>query len=289
MLVKNWCKYVIKLLKLVVPPFFWLIIRRVKSILSTLTYRNQQQGYENLELINSIIDKTIIIKKCMYTERKIYIDSFRVFAALILSNRDISRVVELGGAAGYHFFNLKTALPSKELRWTIVETSLFCEVASRREDLHPLHFCDNLQEAFSSYSGEVDLLYCSRALQYLTDPITTLNEICKLAPKFIFLSGIAFSPDRDIHVYEQISEISSNGPQIVGVKPSVKKVRYNMKLIPQQVIEQILDTEYVILLRISEEPLVHIYKGQTIPYNGIWAVRKDLVDEKNRPRWDLLG
>jgi putative methyltransferase (TIGR04325 family) len=253
-----------------------------------MTDRNQQSGYENLELINSIIDKTVIIKESMQAERRIYIDSFRVFAALILGNRDVTRVVDLGGAAGYHYFNLKTALPSKELKWTIVETSLFCEVASRREELHPLIFCDNLEEAFSQ-SGEVDLLYSSRALQYLNDPIKTLNEICKLAPKFIFLSGIAFSPDKDIHVYEQISKISSNGPQIDGVRPSTKKVRYNLKLIPQQAIEEILEIEYVILLRISEEPLVHIYKGQIIPYTGLWAVRKDLVDEKNHPRRDLLG
>lgn len=268
----------LKLLRLTIPPVFWLMILKAKSILSSMTVKNQQSGYENLELINLIIDKTIIIKKSMQAERKIYIDSFRVFAALILGNRDITHVVDLGGAAGYHYFNLKTALPSKELKWTIVETSLFCEVASTKEELHPLFFCDNLQEAFSSQTGEVDLLYCSRAFQYLNDPIKTLNEICILAPKFIFLSGIAFSPDSDIHEYEQISEISSNGPQVDGIRPSAKTVRYKMELIPQQVIEEILEKEYAILLRISEEPSVHTYNGQTIPYNGLWAVRKDLVD-----------
>ena len=265
-------------LKLFIPPIVFLIPRVYSKIIKRIRPQKTFDSYENSALIDAIIEKTIIAKENIHKEKRINIDAFRIFVAMALGNCETKRIVDLGGAAGYHYFNAKRMHTSKELNWVIVETPLFCKKAKEISELSEIRFCDNVSDAFETLSGEVDLVYCSRALQYFGDPFAILKEICSLSPKNIFISGIPESPDNQIHKHVQTSKMSDNGPQVhKGKSPNLGDVEYSLQLLPTNMIEEVLNAKYSIELRIDEEPQAHIFKGQKIPFKGIWAVRRDIL------------
>jgi len=268
----------VNLIKLLMPPLFIIIYQKTKRYLQNLSIHRLPTGYENLLLINTVIEKSITAKNKMESQKLINMDSFRIFVAMALGNGEINRVIDLGGASGYHFFSAMLLPNSRNFEWVVVETPLFSEEAKKREELKEIIFCDNIYEAFSALENDVDLVYCSRALQYIDDPIRVLREICAANPKYIFITGIAFSPDDEIHLYSQRSELQNNGPQVNQRKlQKLEQVEYPLQLFPRKKIEEILTENYSIELRIDEDSQVHLFEGKKIGYNGLWAVRRDIV------------
>jgi putative methyltransferase (TIGR04325 family) len=234
-------------------------------------------GYENPNLVETIIRKTILAKENIASEKRIHLDAIRVFLPFALAKNEINNVLELGGGAGYHYFNVATAGLIKELNWTILETPEFCKQAEKYQELKKIKFIDNLNSINLRTYGEFDLVYCSRALQYFDDPISILNQIVSFNPKYIYLTGITFSPDNEFHSYTQVSQLSNNGPQVGKMSIENVSVDYRLQLLPQVMLEGELNERYSIELRINEEQAVHNYHGIEIPYKGIWAIRRDLT------------
>ena len=263
-----------RVLKLFIPPALLILARNTLSFITRDRTDNNFVSYENPKLIKSVIEKTIIAKQNILGNHQINIDSFRILAAFALGKNEINSIVDLGGAAGYHYFTAKSAFPESELKWAVVETKMLVQAAQDKNDLKEIIFCNTIQQAFTSLSNNVDLVYSSRAFQYIDEPIATLKEITALKPRYIFLTGIAFSPDDDVHEIIQVSALRDNGPQSSNRKSRNTKIMYKLQLFPRAVIEDILKTDYNIELRIDEDPVVHIYKGKPISYNGLWAVRK---------------
>jgi putative methyltransferase (TIGR04325 family) len=265
-----------RVLKLFTPPVVFVLARKALSCIARNQIANDNVSYENPKLVDSVIEKTVLAKKNIEENQRINIDSFRILVAFALGKSDINSIVDLGGAAGYHYFTAKTTFPNMQLNWTVVETRMLVHAAQNKSELNEITFCTNIQEAFTSLSNNVDLVYSSRAFQYLEDPIASLKEITALKPRYIFLTGIAFSPDDDVHEIIQVSELRDNGPQFSNGKVRNAEVMYKLRLYPRSVIENILNPEYNIQLRIDEDPIVHTYKGRPVSYNGIWAARKPI-------------
>jgi putative methyltransferase (TIGR04325 family) len=262
--------------KLFVPPVLWgvgvkIYFRFIKKGL-TRTIR----GYENPMLVKSVIRKTLTARDEIHSTKKINVDANRVFLPFALSKTEITSVLELGGGAGYHFYNAQAAGLTKGVKWAILETSEMCEQVKKSGELQELLFEDSISKVDQLFAGGIDLVYCSRALQYFPDPLSTLHQVCALKPKFIFITGIAFSPDDKIHETQQKSELSNNGPQVKSRESIRTFVEYDIRYLPETMIEQIISKEYSIELRTNEEPAVHTYRGTEIAYRGIWAVRNDL-------------
>jgi putative methyltransferase (TIGR04325 family) len=264
----------LRIIMLVTPPFILILVRKALKFIAHHQPGPNYKSYENPKLINAVIEKTILARDDIENYQKINIDSFRIFVAFALGNCEIQSIVDVGGAAGYHYFSARTAFPRKQFKWVVVETRMLVQEAQKKNELNDLIFCDNIPEAFKTLSNEVDLVYSSRAFQYLEDPITSLKEITELKPRHIFLTGIAFSPDNEVHEITQISALKDNGPQVSRRKIRDEEIVYKLKLYPRSMFEDILKSGYRIELQIDEDQVVHTYKGKHIPYNGIWAVRK---------------
>jgi putative methyltransferase (TIGR04325 family) len=266
-----------KTLRIFLPPIIYTLGIRLYRTLKNNKQRNNLSGYANPILVGNVIQKTVLANQNMQAEKRIYLDAIRVFLPFALARHQIKSVLELGGGAGYHYFNAMAAGLVNETSWTIFESPEFCRQAKTYPELNKLRFIDNLLTIPVRTLEEIDLIYCSRALQYFDNPVELLRQILLIKPKYVYLTGITYSPDSEIHEFTQKSELSSNGPQVVKINAGEISVDYKLKLLPESLVEKEFDENYSIELRINEEPVVHIYRGIEIPYRGIWAVRKDLL------------
>jgi putative methyltransferase (TIGR04325 family) len=266
-----------RILYQVLPPAVYLLGKKVYSKIVINKLTPILTGYENSELVESVIRKTIIAKKRLITNRTVNQDAFRVFLPFALANEKIVNVVEIGGGSGYHYFNALVGNVSKELNWTILETQELCNQAKNRTELSEIQFISDLKSISGNLNSEIDLIYCCGSLQYVPDPISTIKQICELNPKYIFITRTPFSPDEGIYTYMQSSPLSSNGPSSTDGNLNKKIVQYEMQLVPESVIQEIIKQNYSIEMYTDEDQAVHHFKGKTISYRGIWAVRKDLA------------
>jgi putative methyltransferase (TIGR04325 family) len=264
-------------IKLLLPPIILSLAVKLYGKLKNNVIRKNLSGYENPILVENVIKKSLSAKESIFAEKKINLDAIRVFLPFALAKIQIKSVLEFGGGAGYHYFNAAAAGLVDEINWTIVETPEFCKQASNYKELSKIKFIHNLESANSIEHEDVDLIYCSRALQYFDDPFKTLRQILSINAKYLYLTGITFSPDNEIHEYTQKSLLSSNGPQAEEIETANFLVDYKLQLLPERMVEKEITQFYSIELRINEEPVVHLFRGKEIPYKGIWAIRRDLV------------
>ena len=98
-------------------------------------------------------------------------------------------IVDFGGGLGGTFINNRD-LVSVGQHWAVIEQPTF--VAAGQELAHdyglPLEFHNNLHGLGCS----IDLLILSSVLQYLPSPYEILQQVLKLAPKFILIDRTAF-------------------------------------------------------------------------------------------------
>jgi putative methyltransferase (TIGR04325 family) len=266
---------------LFLPPVVPLIWRKINPVFLAALGRSNITDYTDVRLIKHVVNQSIAASKILKENRKINIDSFRVFFAIAMSPEKPSSVVDLGGAGGYHYLNAKTAYGEAALNWTIVETPEFCMHARQQSELNDVHFTSSLTEAFNRYDNDVDLFMCSRALQYLPNPLDALREACIALPKRIFLTGLAFSPDGESKRIKQYSSLTSNGPQTGNVSMKQTMVEYELQLLSRSAVEEIISQNFVILYETVEEARVHKLGSQHIPYTGIYAARKDIFSQTN--------
>ena len=269
------------LLALIVPPIVVLIWGKLRPIFLVVLRKSKITEYTDPILIEHVVSQTIEASKVVIDERKINLDSFRVFFALAMSPEKPTSVVDLGGAGGYHYFNAKVAFGKSALKWAVVETPEFCRYAKQSRELEEIYFTSSVTDAFNYFDNDVELFYSSRALQYLPNPLEILREACAMRPKYIFLSGLTFSPNGKSKKIKQHSSLASNGPQVRNVVTKQATVNYELQLLSQSAVDEIILENFVILYKTVEEPRVHKLKSLIIPYSGIYAVRKDIFSQVN--------
>lgn len=117
-------------------------------------------------------------------------------------------MLDFGGAAGLHFFVVKQAFPQRDFRWAIVETPLMTREAARFADDH-LRFFATIDEAVR-WLGQVALVHCVSALQYVPAPEAMLGQLLALRAPTILWAKLMLGKQRE-H-FTQISRLRDNGP-----------------------------------------------------------------------------
>lgn len=112
------------------------------------------------------------------------------------------RVLDFGGGCGFHYFRVSHAV-QVPLRWAIVETKTMAERAAKLASGHFAVY-STIEEA-SAALGNIDLIHASSAIQYVPDPLRTLQALA--APRARFLALLRFP------VW--------NGPTVVGLQRSL--------------------------------------------------------------------
>jgi putative methyltransferase (TIGR04325 family) len=202
----------------------------------------------------------------LYSQKPILADyaiSRQLLSIFILSKKKLLRVIDFGGACGAHYFIANHFLKgSVKIKWHVVETYDMVQKGKLLED-GQLMFFEDIKEAIADYHG-VDLLLSSSALQYVPNPLKTMDEISKCAAEYIFLTRLPLLEHNIGQIITiQTSNYSANGP---GPLPNGMKdglVRYPITLLEKGLLESKIKERYEELI-LFEEGVAHYFKGAKI-------------------------
>jgi putative methyltransferase (TIGR04325 family) len=167
-------------------------------------------GYDDTLLIDVIIRKTAALRDGRRIDDVLAGETLLpTIAGIAAAGNDRPlTVLDFGGAAGLHSFVAKQAFPQCEFRWAIVETPLMTREAARFADDH-LRFFTSIDEAMR-WLGQVALVHCVSALQYVPEPEAMLGQLLALRAPTILWAKLMLGAQRE--AFTQISRLRDNGP-----------------------------------------------------------------------------
>jgi putative methyltransferase (TIGR04325 family) len=208
-----------------VPPVLIPAIRGLRTRMGSRVYSSYAEaladctvdGYENNAIVDVVVEKTVRYRnELLASKAPLQIDATSAYTvcsilASIGSSRQI-KVLDFGGAAGAHYFLVRSILPSSfELSWIVVETPAMVEKAEALLSNEELHFSDNLDHA-ANQLGRIDLLHTSGALQCVDSPYEYLRTLVGLSAEFIALNRLGLTRGGHDVITVHQSWLSWNGP-----------------------------------------------------------------------------
>ncbi|WP_024343033.1 hypothetical protein [Bradyrhizobium japonicum] len=169
------------------------------------------EGYENEELVETILRKTIAFQAE---------ENWPLVA-------NVGSVLDFGGGAGIHYKIARQTSP--DTRWAVVETPAMVRRASKLAT-NRLRFFSEIHDA-ADWLGSIDLMHSNGAIQYVDDAIGTVKALCAARPATMVWYRVPIS-NGSAKKETQKSFLSHNGPGKMAVE-SDKVVKYTRCWIPQ--------------------------------------------------------
>ena len=195
--------------KSVPDPLVMSFVQRVKRKL--FPPREVIEGYENPELVETILLKTINYKPS---------GNWPLVQGL-------NTVLDFGGGAGLHYKVARRQSP--DIRWAVVETPAMVrrakELATNR-----LMFFERIEEA-ADWLGNVDLIHSNGAIQYAPNAFEIIRDLCSVRPAQLVWHRVPIS-DGEARREVQTSFLSDNGPGKLS-SAAEKLVRYERSWISE--------------------------------------------------------
>jgi putative methyltransferase (TIGR04325 family) len=150
-----------------------------------------------------------------------------LFAATQVSSTPL-RVLDFGGACGFHYFASQRLGVST--RWAVVETPAMAERASSLET-NELKFFSTI-DAASRWLEGVDFVHSSGALQYTPTPSETLDQLLALSAPVIMWSRMALA-EGAASTSMFTSTLSAHGPGSMPAGVADAAVSYSTTALPR--------------------------------------------------------
>lgn len=203
--------------------------------------------YDNLLLAEVVTKKTqVYVNKS--TEGVLPNSNYLSLLTAFHMISETRTVVDFGGAAGIHYFLSKSFVPNLK-SWTVIETKAMVEQQEQNGE-EKLKFCT--MDDLVNIDLDCDLLYLSGALQYVEDPIKTLNQLIRIEPKLILISRTPFNQKDTKAIFTQTSKLSSNGPGPLPSKYKDRKIKYDVNVPNYSQVVAMLENKYSIQWTCSE-------------------------------------
>lgn len=104
------------------------------------------------------------------------------------------RLIDFGGSLGSSYYQNRSFLQQLDLvSWNIVEQTHFVEVGKRDFESHELYFFSTMSDCLSV--KPIDCVLLSSVLQYLSDPLSVIDEICRLGIETVVVDRCGFTLD----------------------------------------------------------------------------------------------
>jgi putative methyltransferase (TIGR04325 family) len=238
----------------------WLrgILARISRLLNnsltkffTRSEQNIAKTYEDLELIQSIVKKTLEYAQVIQKKNSIPISSIRTILPFALGKfgKRIT-VLDFGGGAGVSFIEAKHFYPNSDFKWIILETQTMVRIAKQLHvNTKELKFIENLEEIENL---QVDLIIANSSLQYTPNPLELLKKITKLKARYLYITRMPLTELSSVSVL-QTSMLKDNGPQTNGIDKSRTKVQVPANIVRRIELEAILEIDYDTKHKILEE------------------------------------
>lgn len=184
-----------------------------------------------------------------------------LFAALLgLLHHKPIRVLDFGGAAGGAHDRSTAWFPEATFDWRIVETASMAALA-RPEAHSEVTYFTQADDAVGAWEGPPHLILLGSTLQYLEEPLATLQALAKLRAESIVLTRTPLADSDSSHFLVQSSRLSENGPGEVPDGFVDKKVRYPVTFVPERHVFNLLQQNYRLVRYMVEEAHLRRLKG----------------------------
>ncbi len=274
-------KIATKYLKQFIPPILISLIKNKPLIRQHKDWNSAKDdakhGYENIDLINLVIEKTINYSKQIYESNHCDISDLSPLISMSMIYSNSINVIDWGGGAGSHFYAVQKILPpGVKINWCVIETKTMVEQCKKRICEPGLHFYEHLDEAKIFLNNQIDLVFSNSALQYSSEPLSTIRSLIELQPENIFITRTPFSDFEDKMYFVQSSVIIGNGPgqSYSGSIDINQKVKYPLVIVNYQKVLDLLENDFNIKLSWSENNKAFKSKNVKIQTMGLMASKK---------------
>lgn len=230
------------------------------------------QGYQNPDLVNTIIEKNLIFKNNLNSNTTFKLDSLRTIIGMGSTNSNENlKVLDFGGGGGYHYQIAKTYYGNtKNIYWNVVETSKLAQEAQTRLSDDKLKFFNNINEAAENLK-EIDLVFTSSALQYTPEPLDFLKKLIAIKAKHLYITRTPFNDLNEPLISIQSSLLSNNGPGALPSNINDCLIQYPIHLAEKEKIEKLISSQYNIRFYFEEEKNIFNINNKMIHMYGYFC------------------
>ena len=212
--------------------------------------------YEDPGVIEIVSKKTEAYRKSLLANKDKTVETRQsaqnMFVLSCISYDRPLDVLEIGGACGASYFELNQLLPGKIKSWHVVETPSMADVGARLFKDEKLAFYDHLNTAVSQVEN-LDLLIAQGVLQYLRNPLQTLEFILNLGFAYVYITRTVVGDGiKQPIVAKQVIDISAHGPGPAPKGFGNRKTSQPITIVPSKSISSIITNGHVVLYSFSE-------------------------------------
>jgi len=183
------------------------------------------------------------------------------YTALSLAASDAEegiRVLDIGGGAGYEFFSVASIFRNVPVsQWIVIEqTELAGHIQSNFE--HPIL---RYQADLNNIASKIDLVILSGSLQYLPNPMKTLEEALALNPSHVVISRTPYW-DKSSRLTKQLGWKHINGPD-------GKRLAYPFWVLAEREVARLFSSSYRKVLDCHDGQLMYVSKHGFLPYRSL--------------------
>ncbi|MFN7684627.1 MAG: methyltransferase, TIGR04325 family [Oligoflexia bacterium] len=267
-----------RVIKQICPPFIWSAVSRLKPRLkwegcySSYAEALKAAGgsYSDPKILEKVANATRQVRdgRALFERDSVIFEHpeyswpllASVFAAAASrqAQSNALQVVDLGGALGTHYFQLRPFLKGIFAKWQVVEQEPFAVLGQRE-------FSDNCLSFTNSAATSVrepDILICASVLQYLPDPESVLAECLSKRPRYVFV--------------ERTPLVERGGDfwTVQNVPSSIYSARYPCRVFSRQALQTLLGLSREGYTLIAELPTLQL-SGDRILSGGFWFEAKE--------------
>jgi len=185
-------------------------IRRLRLLAAS--FSSPITSYEEEALIELVFQKTVVLNRV--TTLDLGMGSERLLLAVSIASKERTTdeaigVLDFGGACGIHFKLASLLFPESKFRWAVVETPAMVKRAKALET-DSLRFFEDIKSA-QPWLGDIALMNSNSALQYVDDPLRSLNELLELSPEVALWERMMLS-NTQTQTDSQKSTLFDHGP-----------------------------------------------------------------------------
>jgi len=181
----------------------------------------ETNGYSDADIVDVVVRKTQRYRDELHQSNAPFCLTNHVsllLCSLLMARKgDEIRVLDFGGAAGAHYFNIRSLLcKSITLKWVVVETEEMVQQAEKHLASAELSFVTTIEQAAESLC-RVDLATSSGAIQYLNDPIDYVVRLASCDADYISFDRLCLTRDTKSLYVTHKTFVGAHGP---GPAPS---------------------------------------------------------------------
>jgi putative methyltransferase (TIGR04325 family) len=214
------------------------------------------EGYSNRLVARVVAEKTKQFRNTLSVKKELELGDLRASSFLVMAgtkSREELKVIDFGGACGYHYYICKSLIPNQRFDWRVIETESM--VTEAQEIHHPNELSFFTDTNLAVKDGWVpNAIFASSSIQYHEQPLLAWKNLLELQSDLVFITRTPLSMLTVPIISIQTSQLSANGPGPLPVEFEDVQIEYPITFTPkQEIIDLALRLGYRLNLTVLED------------------------------------